>query len=193
MNAEHLYKRHHRLFRKLPKRMRFKGGGSSVAGLVDLCAHLPTGATGIEIGSFAGESALIFVECGVARLLCVDLWAVNGWYRNEKITPAAEMFDHVAALYPGRIEKHQGRSTDLLPALASTGLLVDFVYIDGDHAFESVTADIEVARPLLKPGGLLCGHDYGRALQNEGVTRAVNALLGGPDAVFGDHSWLKRL
>lgn len=49
---------------------------------------------------------------------------------------------------------------------------VDLVYLDGDHRYRKVAEDIRVWWPLVKPGGLLCGHDYCSA--GVGVMRAVD-------------------
>lgn len=38
---------------------------------------------------------------------------------------------------------------------------VDFVFIDGDHTYESVSKDINLWFPKIKAGGILAGHDYG--------------------------------
>lgn len=51
----------------------------------------------------------------------------------------------------------------------------DMVFIDADHDYEAISGDIRTYRPLLRPGGLLCGHDVGW----EGVDRAINELLPG--------------
>ena len=37
---------------------------------------------------------------------------------------------------------------------------LDFIYIDGNHACEYVLKDIEVARKIVKKGGVISGHDY---------------------------------
>jgi hypothetical protein len=49
---------------------------------------------------------------------------------------------------------------------------LDFVYIDGDHHYNHVKEDLELYYPLLKPKGLLGGHDY--CLPTPGVIKAVN-------------------
>ena len=51
----------------------------------------------------------------------------------------------------------------------------DFVFIDADHSYEAVRADILAYRPLVKRGGILAGHDY--APKWEGVRQAVDELL----------------
>jgi len=36
----------------------------------------------------------------------------------------------------------------------------DFVYIDADHSYDGVTADLEAWYPKVRKGGMLAGHDY---------------------------------
>lgn len=40
------------------------------------------------------------------------------------------------------------------------GIQLDFVYVDGNHHNPQVSIDLENYWNLVKPGGLLCGHDY---------------------------------
>ncbi len=54
---------------------------------------------------------------------------------------------------------------------------LDFVYIDANHTYDAVYRDIRNYHELIKPGGLLCGHDYHNKLVNGnqlGVKRAVD-------------------
>lgn len=39
----------------------------------------------------------------------------------------------------------------------------DFIYVDARHDYQGVTADIEAWFPLLEPGGVIAGHDYLKA------------------------------
>jgi SAM-dependent methyltransferase len=41
-----------------------------------------------------------------------------------------------------------------------TGTQLDFVYIDGNHHNPQISKDLHNYWNLVKPGGLLCGHDY---------------------------------
>ena len=50
--------------------------------------------------------------------------------------------------------------------------LLDFVYIDACHEYESVKQDIESWFSLVKSGGIIGGHDFWEA-EGYGVTRAV--------------------
>ena len=49
---------------------------------------------------------------------------------------------------------------------------IDFVFIDADHSYESVRADIAAWFPKVKRGGVIAGDDYGGAWY--GVKRAVD-------------------
>ena len=46
---------------------------------------------------------------------------------------------------------------------------LDFIYIDGNHAYEHVSKDIALAAQLVKNGGVIGGHDAGSL----GIERAI--------------------
>ncbi len=53
----------------------------------------------------------------------------------------------------------------------------DFVFIDASHNYDSVTKDMNVYYELIKPGGLLLGHDYNSRGDRKGwfgVKKAVD-------------------
>ena len=65
---------------------------------------------------------------------------------------------------------HKGKSEKIM--LGFSDDYFDVVYIDGDHSYEGVKRDLEVAYKKVKKGGLICGHDYG--LNFISVMNAVN-------------------
>jgi len=66
---------------------------------------------------------------------------------------------------------------DLL-ALPFPDASFDWIYVDGNHLYEYVRADLERYDPKVKPGGLIAGDDYGvRGWWDDGVTRAVDEFV----------------
>ncbi len=65
---------------------------------------------------------------------------------------------------------HEGTSAEMAKHFDDNSL--DAVYIDAGHTFEEVQADIVTWLAKVKPGGVLCGDDYG--IDFKGVTEAVN-------------------
>jgi SAM-dependent methyltransferase len=61
----------------------------------------------------------------------------------------------------------------------------DLIFIDASHDYDSVKEDIRAWRPLLAPGGILCGHDYMRW----GVKKAVHELVPHHRLVPGTSIW----
>ena len=66
---------------------------------------------------------------------------------------------------------------------------VDFIYIDGDHRYEAVRDDIQIALKLTKDNFYIGGHDYYERWP--GVVRAVDQIFQKKSLmVFPDTSWL---
>lgn len=153
-------------------------------GLRDLTAALDLhDARGVEVGSYAGESAVILAASGKFRVLtCVDAWVPTH-------ADGEEAFDAVAAAHPV-IRKL--KMTSLEAAAAFVDRSLDFVYIDASHRYADVVADIMTWRAKIRRGGYIAGHDY-RAPQNREVIKAVKHTLGTPHRIFIDSSWMFRL
>lgn len=83
---------------------------------------------------------------------------------------------------------HQGESTEVAVDFFIES--ADFVFIDACHAEEAVYADIAAWWPVVKPGGVLAGHDYGY----ESVSRAVRRFFGErtPERKNGETCWSVR-
>lgn len=63
-------------------------------------------------------------------------------------------------------------SFDAALELAQDGRWYDFVYIDGAHDRFAVESDIRNWLPLIRPGGIIAGHDY--VEDHPGVVEAVD-------------------
>ena len=53
----------------------------------------------------------------------------------------------------------------------------DFVYIDADHSYDGVTADLEAWYPKVRKGGMLAGHDYKNWEREDPALRGHTNLL----------------
>jgi Methyltransferase domain len=161
--------------------------------LVNLCNDLKSHfgdkkITIIEIGSYMGESSVIFAkQFPNAKIICIDPWEnnydPNDWASSSDLNEAEEQFNLRMKMYPN-IEKRKGYSTDF-------EIPFDFIYIDGIHTYEGVLTDILHWIPFVKQGGIIGGHDYHPSWN--GVIEAVNKTLGNPDKIYEDFSWIKKI
>ena len=165
----------------------------SSEGLLDMIKELgeTKDKTMIEIGSFIGESTVIFAE-HFKKVIAIDPFMDN--YDPEDMTSNFNFRD-VFMEYKRRtnscinVETLIKTSDDALKDFE--GKKFDFIYIDGIHQYQNVLDDIKNYLPLIKEGGIIGGHDYGGPWK--GVQKAVDEVFGKPDKVFKDTSWIKQL
>jgi predicted O-methyltransferase YrrM len=63
---------------------------------------------------------------------------------------------------------------------------LDFIYIDGDHRYEGVLADLTNWKPKLRAGGIMAGHDF----SFKSVQKALVEVFKDKEAVlFQGDSW----
>lgn len=120
---------------------------------------------GVEIGvAFAGFSTHILSHWNGKRLFCVDPFEDQSKdvYREDTTGRNYEQWFRESST---RLMEFGGRGVVLREYSKQAAALFrketfDFVYIDANHSEEAVTEDLSAWRPLVKRGGLLCGHDY---------------------------------
>lgn len=143
---------------------------------------------GAEIGVFAGEmSAALLRGLPSLQLDMVDSWEGKGAsYEGDSgdwhalLTQSAQDSFKQAAI--DRTSFAQDRRSIIQQrseaAAAASTRVYDFVFIDADHSYEGCAADIRAWAGKVRPGGLLCGHDYeNERFQKFGVTRAVDDFV----------------
>lgn len=139
---------------------------------------------GAEIGVFEGDNSLALLDGlpGLKVLLCVDSWKHYPDFAastpNKKGKVANANFEEVEKVFLSQMEKHKGRFTLIKDdsndaTMFITNGCLDFVFIDGNHAYAYVKKDIEAWSPKVKSGGLIIGHDYVNK-PGYGVIEAVN-------------------
>ena len=69
---------------------------------------------------------------------------------------------------------------------------LDFVYIDGNHHYESVKQDIELWLPKIKDTGLIIGYDFNWKKSVEDVARAVVETFGYNYSMLKNTWWITK-
>lgn len=126
----------------------------------------------VEVGTERGVFAEQFLHRWHGEILiCVDTWSPYPHMPYDR-TPDMMMSVHLLAQFKYRAKLVRGESVALAPVIGGY-YRPEFVYIDGDHAYDSVKADIEAWWPHVSPGGILAGHDYMPG-EHADVVRAVD-------------------
>ena len=165
---------------------------SDRAGLIDLCKSINSRRnikSMVEIGTYKGDSARIFHEMfDTSMIYCIDPW-VSGYDDNDVASKSdmrqiEQEFDYKTAILP-RIIKLKGTSCDIkgLYDLQS----IELAYIDGCHRYLSVCSDLRFWHKRVTLA--IAGHDY--VVHWPEVILAVDEIIGKPDEIFKDGSWLK--
>lgn len=148
---------------------------------------------GVELGVAKGLTYLYLLEhCPELYMLGVDLWKPNGYYRgiaNDGTSWSADNHKTNERMVRFLAQEFRDRSTiwkmsTLKAAEDIPDETFDFVFIDADHSYSGVIADIEAWRSKIRPGGMLIGHD----IDWQTVRRAVKQLCPnyekGPDNLW---------
>lgn len=141
--------------------------------------------SGAEIGVADGRNSLTLCDAipGL-QLLCVDPWApYKGNQRGGPSEQHARNFQKATErLTPYQATLLRMKSADAAFTVAPRSL--DFVFIDGNHAYEYVRTDLQVWSEKVRPGGVVAGHDYFN-FAGAGVVKAVNEFT----ATHGITEW----
>jgi hypothetical protein len=116
----------------------------------------------VEVGVWKGEFSEKILEKNPKMLHLIDPWVsqkvIQRCYSisQNKMEDIFNEVDRVFGNLPN-VQIHRFRSN--LVAFDEGEL--DWVYIDADHSYKAVLADLEHYYPFIKKGGYLCGDDYG--------------------------------
>ena len=130
----------------------------------------------VEVGSYCGRSTRALGDNCPGVVHAVDSWPDVAAIGPRQTTTDCDIRTYDIfklnlddLLQTGAVIAHRSKFVEgLFPAKS-----IDMVFIDGDHTEKAVLDDIQVALKVLKPGGLLCGHDY------DVVSKAVYSSLTG--------------
>jgi Methyltransferase domain len=176
-----------------------------------LLAKLPKNGAGAEIGSWKGDfAARILTRTKPARLFLIDPWefrseeeyehAMYGGHAPDGQREMDAIYRSVMDRFAAEVERGQvvvrrSRSADAAADFPDESL--DFVYIDGDHTYAAVKADLDAYYRTVKSGGFVTGDDYGTpGWWDNGVTRAVDEFVAshrcGPPEVVGRQFLIRK-
>lgn len=131
-------------------------------GLVQLWAELgyTTGAEiGVEQGKFSEE--ICKANPGV-RLTCVDPWRAYDRYKDHVSQGKLDQFYVEACARLAPYECTIIRESSMVAVSRFLPTSLDFVFIDGNHEYQHVVNDICEWARIVRPGGMVAGHDYRR-------------------------------
>jgi len=120
---------------------------------------------GVEVGVKAGAfSEHILKHWEGGKLFSIDAWQERDDYLDLANVSQDEQ-EHMYKSVLMRLKPFGNRVTvkrDTSPGVASDFLdgILDFVYLDAAHDYESVMADIEAWLPKVRKGGVIAGHDF---------------------------------
>lgn len=105
-----------------------------------------------EVGSYKGKSAKVMSHASYGKVYCVD----SG---DDGTAPIFQEFlkDEIAS---GQLTFLHLESGEGNKELKKQQLKFDMLFLDADHSTPGLTRDIELYLPLVKKGGILCGHDF---------------------------------
>jgi hypothetical protein len=152
---------------------------------------------GAEVGVWWGNTSYNFFMKNLKHLYLVDPWSVEPYKgttefeweeyltRYEKVTKSnteegfQKYYEKVYEDVMRRFDPYENvtvcrqTSDDFFKEFKGDKL--DWIYLDGSHAYEGVQADLENSLKIVKPGGLILGDDYkwGQRFGKPGVTKAI--------------------
>lgn len=158
---------------ELPEGYFYKGDILAYRALVE---QVPIGGTMAELGCYKGRSLCSIAEQVKTRGIQVE--AVDTWHYDPDAL--AEFNDNLIRFgVMGNILSLKKRSVEAAEYFAHNGQTFDLVFIDTPHDYASVIADLRAWLPLVKPGGIIAGHDY--CPQWPGVAKALDEMFGQVD------------
>lgn len=116
----------------------------------------------VELGSWTGCSSIVLGTLAKkhnGKVTCVD------WFEGSKDSNlGCAKYINTKAIFLDNIEQAGLKDVIKLEQCDCSYLNIhpntaDLVFVDADHRYENVKRDIDTCWGIVKPGGILCGHD----------------------------------
>ena len=195
-------RRHHLVFRREPYNKPIEWASKRLIKVIN--KHFTSRTIyAAEVGVWRGRNAYhLLKEIPNLKLWCIDPY-IRDLVDPHLLNVSVDVMDakclafHTLEQYKERVRWILLKSTQAAKWFNPSSF--HFVYLDGDHKYESVKEDIETWWPLIRNGGIMAGHDY-QGMKDRigvyGVKRAVHEFFGGDKVnTFPDKSrvwWVKK-
>ena len=146
---------------------------------------VPQGGHIVEVGAWKGASTSYLAVEAQHEKLCIDV--VDTWSGSDEHKDMSDIRENslfgtfIDNLRPVINLINPIRADSVSASKMYAEECLDAVFIDADHRYESVKADILAWMPKVKKGGILAGHDYVDG--HNGVIKAVNETLSGFETI----------
>lgn len=144
----------------------------------------------LEVGTWLGGTAIPMADAG-ATVWCIDTWkGTEGDHTGDLAKEAGSP----GAIYHEFLKRIGDRyCKSIFPKIATSREAAswgwpnkfDIIFLDADHSYDAVKADIEAWLPHLAEDGIICGHDY----NTQGFPGVKKSVL----EKFGSHLGLNKL
>ena len=126
---------------------------------------------GAEIGVLYGEySEILCQRLPDAKIYSIDPWVHYPVYKDFR---RAEMYEPIYLKAKDRLSQYKNNEIIRKASLDAVGDFedesLDFIFIDADHRFRQFTDDLAEWSKKVRKGGIVSGHDFGRAASKDFV------------------------
>jgi predicted O-methyltransferase YrrM len=170
-------------------------------GLKDLCNYIKSVKPKIynlcDVGVYAGESTIIFYNefKQTIAIVAIDNWDVSNFKNTNRTELETEVNnaefnfnEQIRGLK--RITKIKGNVESQNVLLKIPNNYFDVIYVDTVNIPEKYQIHLKNMLNKLKPGGFIAGSNFNISKK---FNEAIYSVIGNPDKIFKDNSWIKKI
>lgn len=143
--------------------------------LASLVTKIPDSGVIVEVGSFLGRTAVVMARHAKpsVKIFCIDIFPekikigidTSSYYNNSQYPKLGQEFNV-------RLEfkKNTQEFENIIPIIGKspyeiqyTNEPIDMFFLDGNHNNPNDLENLNFFCPLVKSGGIICGHDFSSA------------------------------
>jgi hypothetical protein len=143
--------------------------------------HLGYSRRGAELGVFRGEFAKILRQEWKNELFLIDCWThqSNNYvdYSNQQQSVQDSYYNFVCESFrdDNKVEIIKDFSENAVGKFPDG--FFDWIYIDANHSYDAVLADLRMWYPKVRKGGMLAGHDFFDGILNNNTVFGVESAV----------------